>query len=455
MMDAAAPTEAAPSGRAGGAQLSQTAILLAGIWLVVHGAAAVLVLQQLPQGFPWGHVKFVANTAVPWAGLSVGAIALGLLVRRQSRLLLACAIALCAAWCSGGFAAVGLFSVSLPRAGWFFVAVGVTGLALVGIQTRRNVLYWPELVVALLIGASVGVLVALAQRAPAATTHPGFTHVLEGPPSWTKEPDAAANAANVGVAEFDAASATLDVRCGDSVVAVRPLLTFDSRSPDRTWTSLAPPSSHGSHRRLDRAWRTSAATYAKYSDDGHSTLLVTQADDGFVVDAQSDVPTDIYSHLNSFTSLQFAGTGAQLAFSATGDTWFDIVPADYPTGRPARMATLYADGRLRVVEASDGEKGPFHTLAEGMTSNTGPLILRLRLASGAECSFEFADWAAQASTALSPSAGWGMPQNSIQFFAGATHSLILFTLADTGPGRGWESVGHAHGGYRNRVRVRQ
>ncbi|MBP9085417.1 MAG: hypothetical protein KBG15_04825, partial [Kofleriaceae bacterium] len=192
------------------AQLSQTAILLAGIWLVVHGAATVLVLQQLPQGFPWGHVKFVANTAVPWAGLTVGAIALGLLVRRQSRLLLACAVALCAAWCSGGFAAVGWFSTSLPRAACFFVAIGVTGFAVVWSQTRRTVLHWPELVVACLIGTSVGGLVAFAQRAPAATTHPVFTHALEAPPRWTTQPDAAANTANVGVAEFDAASATLD-----------------------------------------------------------------------------------------------------------------------------------------------------------------------------------------------------------------------------------------------------
>ena len=31
--------------------------------------------------------------------------------------------------------------------------------------------------------------------------------------------------------------------------------------------------------------------------------------------------------------------------------------------------------------------------------------------------------------------------------------LVLLTLADTGPGRGFDSVGHAAGSYRNRLRV--
>lgn len=39
--------------------------------------------------------------------------------------------------------------------------------------------------------------------------------------------------------------------------------------------------------------------------------------------------------------------------------------AGYPLGKPARMAYLDESGRLTVVEASNAEKGPFRSLAEG------------------------------------------------------------------------------------------
>lgn len=57
------------------------------------------------------------------------------------------------------------------------------------------------------------------------------------------------------------------------------------------------------------------------------------------------------------------------------------------------------------------------------------------------------DWASQVSTEPSPSAGWGVSQGSIQFFSEAGQGLVLLTLADTGPGRGFDSVGHAAGIY--------
>lgn len=106
-----------------------------------------------------------------------------------------------------------------------------------------------------------------------------------------------------------------------------------------------------------------------------------------------------------------------------------------------------------------GKKGHSTRLAKVAPALEAPLTIGVRTTAGdptSECSFEFADWAAQASTALSPSAGWGVPQNSIQFFYNPTqtHVLILLTLADTGPGIGWDAVGHTGGGYRNGLIVR-
>ena len=67
------------------------------------------------------------------------------------------------------------------------------------------------------------------------------------------------------------------------------------------------------------------------------------------------------------------------------------------------------------------------------------------------------DWARQASTALSPTAGWGVPVNSIQFMrsgdAPSAPVLISATLAATGLGRGTQTVGLGAGVYRNRMRI--
>ena len=53
----------------------------------------------------------------------------------------------------------------------------------------------------------------------------------------------------------------------------------------------------------------------------------------------------------------------------------------------------------------------------------------------------------------SGTAGWGLPQSSVQFFARGHEAYVILTLADTGPGRGWDSVGHAAGTYRNRIKI--
>ena len=40
-----------------------------------------------------------------------------------------------------------------------------------------------------------------------------------------------------------------------------------------------------------------------------------------------------------------------------------------------------------------------------------------------------------------------------QFFKNGNETLIALTLAETGPGRGFDSVGHAEGAYKNRLRI--
>ena len=49
-----------------------------------------------------------------------------------------------------------------------------------------------------------------------------------------------------------------------------------------------------------------------------------------------------------------------------------------------------------------------------------------------------------------------MPENAIEFETNESGKLAFFTvtLAGTSVGRGWDSVGHAKGIYRNRMAVR-
>jgi len=67
------------------------------------------------------------------------------------------------------------------------------------------------------------------------------------------------------------------------------------------------------------------------------------------------------------------------------------------------------------------------------------------------------DWAAQLGTAPSPTAGWGIPVNAIEFSlsgdADGSPASLFLTLAGTSVGRGWDSVGHSPGNYRNRMRI--
>ena len=122
-----------------------------------------------------------------------------------------------------------------------------------------------------------------------------------------------------------------------------------------------------------------------------------------------------------------------------------------------QLAYLGEDLAFHVVRARDAEKGPFAELATGHLTRDEPLTIEIRPRSDTKadrgCRLVFKDWSAQVSTEASPTAGSGLPQNSIQFFARDNESLVVLALAETGPGRGYDTVGHAAGTYRNRLRV--
>lgn len=110
-----------------------------------------------------------------------------------------------------------------------------------------------------------------------------------------------------------------------------------------------------------------------------------------------------------------------------------------------------------MVEATSGEKGPFNQLASGMLVRGAPLEVTLFDKSQAIATISFFDWTSQLSTELSPSAGWSLPQNAIEFVrlgdSADAPVQIFLTLAATSVGRGLETVGHRAGTYRNRIEI--
>src|SRR3954463_11588087 len=113
----------------------------------------------------------------------------------------------------------------------------------------------------------------------------------------------------------------------------------------------------------------------------------------------------------------------------------EVLRLDYPFGRPARFAYVDEARRFRVVEASSGEKGPFHILAEGRLERSDPLEITLCDEGRAIGRLTLLDWSAQASTQLSPTAGWGFPENPIEFTLSGDEppspASLFITLAAT------------------------
>ena len=164
-----------------------------------------------------------------------------------------------------------------------------------------------------------------------------------------------------------------------------------------------------------------------------------------------------FSHLNSYCVVDISGhKSLSISFSPCETEKIEVLPADYPTGRPARFAYLDAAENFFVVEATSGEKGPFRNLASGRLQRGDSLTIGMYDEGRPVGSVTLDDWSSQLSTDLSPTAGWGVPVNAIEFQRSGddenSPATIWITLAATSVGRGFETVGHRAGTYRNTIR---
>jgi len=359
-----------------------------------------------------------------------------------------------------------LFPITLSQL-WLIPLAGsaLMGLAAVPPWRRPGGRGWAGALVLGVCAASAGAALTWTQRPPMADTHPCRGPVVEpvdaGP---TKSPPALASIRLDPRVMVHASDGSLTVRLDSISLSVQPLLTFLNGSKDGCWSILARPGDRaGPEPRLrgsEREGERSCALSYDFPGQGPATLRVhAEPESGAItIEASSLLERPVYSHLNSFCDFEVRGHHRlALEFSPCPGVPIEVLQFDYPMGRPARFAFVQADRTFRVVEASSGEKGPFRTLAGGRLTPEQPLTITLRDQGKAVGQISLVDWSSQAGTGLSPTAGWGVPVNAIEFSLSgnspSSPASIFVTLAGTSVGRGWDCVAHVPGTYCNRIRL--
>lgn len=417
--------------------------------LALHGLGAGGAWWLLPHGFPPGDPRWASNT-LGCAALTALALVGALGALRGRRLVARRALGL---WL-GVWAGLALALLLLyPRTGWPAAALASLPALLLALALRRargpRRALLAGLAPWLLLGALLGAGLARSRAAPPASTRPAGAPLHPAPATRGPAP-------RLQGAHFEP-EGVLHVELGPGYqLQLDPLLRFHARSPEGFWSALYP---YGPlPLPLEGLAATPAGLLARWGGPHPASLALRRTPRGWDLDARRELRARIDSHLNGFAQATLIGPPGRWFVDLGLGEPFEILPSDYPVGRPARVVVLRATGELAALEASSGEKGPFRRLTSGPLA--GPLRLTLsQERSGVRrevVTLELLDWPAQASRERSPTAGWGLPQNAVELVrdGGGQSVWIFVTLAATSVGRGYETVGHAPGLYRSRVRVR-
>ncbi len=421
------------------------------LWVIVllaHLAVLCGWWWLSPKGFPVSHSRFWVNSVFPWIGLF--AILCGLrFILSPTRLQDLGLASILGLWAGAGIAAGLLFPASILRILFLItpVVLALAALAWVSLERTRKE------AVALLVGMLLGAGLMFSQQAPISSTYPMDIGFEFAPPAEQN----GVSSFKKGAVSFNAEWGQLSLKANKSTLEVYPLLGFGSRSPDRCWTIFA-SSRHrkGPSRKLLGTQTKEKVWSAFYQSDFSSILSVNVKYPKLVtLESTSHLTKPIYSHLNGYCSITLTETYSKpvsILFSPCPDTPIEVKPADYPIGQPVHSAFLNEDG-FHVVQATKKEKGPFTKLASGPLTRGEPVSLTFVVDGSPIFRVKLNDWSRQASIDLSPTAGWGFPMNSITLWPRRDGCYVSIALAETSIGRGWDSVGHKEGTYRERMQV--
>jgi len=424
------------------------------VWLTllaVHTGVAVVWWWLMPGGFPSSSTEFWVNQVVP--PFAVVALLTGLLARgRLSDKVLPPILAVIPIfWLAFSMSARIVFPESF-RSLWnlpFVAGAVLVGLWLRQFRSRRPI--WVVLVLAVL-AALAGWAFPGSQRAPDPATAPAGAPFADVPAGATDHKLIRLTKD----AQLNPADGRVVIRRGKLILNVQSMLSFTDRSPDRCWVALAPTELVSpTTRTLVSKIHEGTGWTLRYRDEDASVLGVAPQDGAILLDARSRLARPVFSHLNTFAEVSVQGHHKlSVSFSPAPQRRIELAPS---TGA-ARFAYLDPGGAFHVMQASQRQRGPFTELAAGRLGPKDPLLLTLYDDDKAVFTVTLDDWAAQASTQLSPTAGSGIPVNAIELLRGndldSSPALISFSLASTSIGRGTQTIGHAAGVYRDRVTVK-
>src|SRR5262245_32519370 len=208
--------------------------IVRGIHLFGHVTGAVAWIVLFPGGFPASHPRFWANRVLPGAVVVLSAAGLASIWRRREAWADRAALAFVAFWTGLACSWLWTFPSSRLRAGALFAMVVVpqSVVAVAAIVRARRLQRGH--VAAVVAGAVVGAAVPATQLAPPAATRP-VDETAQELRGFAVERDSVALTPQVRV---DAHRGVVRVT-GVVTAEVAPLLTFESRSPDRGWTLFA------------------------------------------------------------------------------------------------------------------------------------------------------------------------------------------------------------------------
>lgn len=409
-----------------------------------QGVGAGLAWFLLPHGFDFGDPLAWAN------GPGLGALAAASLagwvgaVRGRGGPLRGAAFLWVGVWLGVALSLPLVFPVTGPKA--LLLALGGlawAALALVLVGRGKSRLW----LACLLCGALLGAQQVHARRGADPGTRPANPPPLPELARGPLGPVAGASVDGAGWVRLGLA--------GGARLELDPVLRFHSRSPDRAWTILAGRAAHSRGPfLLERVGRAEGALQCAFGGERPGVVQLQRLSaTRLALESRRTLATPVYSHLNHAWAAHVHGRRGNWWIRFGDSEPQQILGHDYPVGRPMRFATLREPGRLEVVQASSAEKGPFETLV--VCEVGGSLELTIGCDETTLLRLSLQDWAEQVSFQRSPTAGWGLPENAIEFWReeGGTGIWISASYAATSVGRGWESVGHAAGTYRNRILI--
>lgn len=423
--------------------------------LALHLVGAGFYWWLSPQGFPVDHSRFWINSVLPIVAMILATAGLAGMLRRRYWLAALAVLCFTWAWAAGAIAGRIVFPLSLHWLWLFPLLIAIGGGVCFSLLILGDEKVWLLWISAAIFSALIAVGIMRSEIPPPPSTRP----VDERPPSLAANANKSEVSPMVGLGEgraFYPAVGEFVLKRDGVTVRCSPLLEFDRTSPDGFWSILAPSPAGKERRLVAESLSGSGLCSFQYSDGSAIVVPSTVTDEAILLVGYTPLDADTFSHLNTFTVLQVSGhRRLSLSFSPCPETKIEVLPADYPFGRPARFAYLGDSHAFQVVEATSAEKGPFHSLASGQLRRGEPLTISLFDQEKFLVAIVLEDWSQQVSTKLSPTAGWGVPMNSIEFQRSGddpeASATIWVSLAATSVGRGWDSVGHGAGIYRNRI----